>query len=303
MVLAQIIWRRETRMDWMPYPIKEQIHISEFYTMFKDNYDKTYVFPGETHNFWECVFVLSGSICVSADNRIYNMNAGEIIFHKPYELHKFYITGEKNAELFIFSYTAKGELCDYFSDKVFYLSEKQQKILENLMDYMYSQIKKLNLNDKNEQGNMYLIPFGRIPAYSQTVVTQIYSLFFSLFNSSEAIPVSTSHDSVLFSEAVNYMNKRIYGNPSIEEISKQVCISQAGLKRIFKKYTGLGIHKYFLKLKLKLAAEMLENGISVTDTAEKLGFSSQGYFTKTFQRETGILPSLLCKNKTVNTVK
>ena len=80
-----------------------------------------------------------------------------------------------------------------------------------------------------------------------------------------------------------------------EEISKQVCISQAGLKRIFKKYSGFGIHKYFLKLKLKLAAEMLVSGVSVTDTAEKLSFSSQGYFTKAFHREIGVLPSSLCK--------
>lgn len=282
-------------MDWIPYSVKEQIYISEFYTMFKRDYDKTYVFPGETHNFWECVYVISGSICVSADERVYNMNAGEIIFHKPYELHKFYITGEKNAELFIFSYSAKGELCSYFCDKVFYLSEKQQKIIENLIMYMQNKINELNIKTENGQENMYLIPFEEVPTYSQTVVTQVYSLLFSLFNSSEAIPVSTTHDSIIFGEAVSYMNSRIYESPSVEEIAKKVGISQAGLKRVFKKYSGLGVHKYFLKLKLKLAAEMLKNGASVTYTAEKLGFSSQGYFTKTFQRETGVLPSSICE--------
>ena len=263
--------------------------------MFKRDFDKTYVFSGETHNFWECLYVISGSICVSADERVYNMNAGEIIFHKPYELHKFYITGGKNAELFIFSYSSGGELCSYFCDKVFYLSEKQQKIIENLIAYMQNKINELNIKTVNGQENMYLIPFEEVPAYSQTVVTQVYSLLFSLFNSSEAIPVSTTHDSVIFGEAVNYMNSRIYESPSVEEIAKKVGISQAGLKRIFKKYSGLGVHKYFLKLKLKLAAEMIKNGASVTHTAEKLGFSSQGYFTKTFQRETGVLPSSICE--------
>lgn len=282
-------------MDWIPYSVKEQIQISEFYSMFKRDCDKTYVFPGETHNFWECVYVMTGSICVSADERVYNMNAGEIIFHKPYELHKFYITGGKNAELFIFSYSAIGELCSYFCDKVFYLSENQQKIIENLIAYVQNKINELNIKAENGQENMYLIPFDEIPSYSQTVVTQVYSLLFSLFNSSEAIPVSTTYDSAIFGEAINYMNSRIYESPSVEEIAKKVGISQAGLKRIFKKYSGLGVHKYFLKLKLNLAAKMLENGASVTDTAEKLGFSSQGYFTKTFQRETGFLPSSICK--------
>lgn len=108
----------------------------------------------------------------------------------------------------------------------------------------------------------------------------------------DRVPYSVN-EQICISE--NYMNRRIYESPSIEEIAKIVGVSQAGLKRIFKKYSGLGVHKYFLKLKLKLAAKMLEDGFSVTDTAEKLCFSSQGYFTKTFKRETGILPSVICR--------
>lgn len=283
-------------MDWVPYFVDEQIRISEFYSMFKYKYDKTYVFPGETHNFWECVYVISGSVCVSADERVYNLNRGEIIFHKPYELHKFYVTGEKDAELFIFSYSAQGELCGYFCDKVFYLSEKQQKIIEDLLLYMQSNAEE-EACAKIGREFMYLLPFGKIPAYSQTVATQIYTLLFSLLNGSEAISVSTARDSVIFGEAVNYMHERIYENPSVTDFAKKVGISPAGIKRIFKKYSGLGVHKYFLKLKLNLATKMLEDGASVTETAEKLGFGSQGYFTKTFQRETGVLPSLVYKNQ------
>lgn len=282
-------------MDWIPYEVTEEIRIPHFYSMFEYEYDKTYIFHGETHNFWECVYVISGSICVSADEKVYNMGAGEMIFHKPYELHKFYINGEKKTKLFIFSYSAEGKMCDYFRNKVFYLSEKQQKIIDNLINYLRTQINNLNMVFKNKCENMYLIPFEKLPGYSQTVVTQIYSLLFSLYNSSETMPVSASYDSIIFGEAVHYMNSRIYESPSVEEISKKAGVSQAGLKRIFKKYSGLGVHKYFLKLKLKRATEMLEGGVSVTDTAEKLGFSSQGYFTKTFKREIGILPSELLK--------
>lgn len=280
-------------MNWIPHPVKEKICIPQFYTMFKRVCDKTYIFRGETHNFWECVYVMSGSICVSADERVYNLSAGKMIFHKPYELHKFYTIGGESAELFIFSYSAEGELCNYFCNKVFYLSNKQQRIIEDLIDYMQSKITRTDEDAKLEY--MYLIPFAKNPEYSQTVATQIYSLLFSLYNLSEAIPASTSHDSVIFGEAVNYMKSKLYSTLSVDEISKNVGVSQSGLKRIFKKYSGLGVHKYFLKLKLKLATDMLKNGNSVTYTAEKLGFSSQGYFTKTFQRETGVLPSSLYK--------
>lgn len=278
-------------MNLLSYPVREQIHISVFFSMFEVERDQSYVFPGETHDFWECVYVQEGAVCVSADERVYNMGAGAMIFHKPNELHKYHTIGSCNAKLFIFSYSAEGELNDYFRDKVFYLSETQQKIIDDLIKFMRGERKRLNINDSNRPIDMYLLPFEKSPMFSQYALTQIYTLFFSLFYNSETIAVSKSYDSEIFGEAVSYMRSRIYDNPSVDEIARFVGISREGLKRIFKKFTGLGVHKYFLRLKLKYAVDMLENGVCVTEVAGILGFSSQGYFTKVFKRETGSLPS------------
>ena len=70
-------------------PIIEQIHITSMHSLFKIHYECGFEFPGETHDFWECLYILDGELCVSADERIYNMSQGELIFHKPLEFHKF----------------------------------------------------------------------------------------------------------------------------------------------------------------------------------------------------------------------
>jgi len=285
-------------MQWKPYSVNEQIKITHLYSLFKGVRGKEYSFEGETHPFWECVYVVDGSICASADDKVYNMSAGELIFHKPLELHKLSVTCNKPATIFIFSFSAEGELCNFFEGKVFYLSNKQRHIIENLIAYMQDKLEYSNPEkDLLAETKMYLNPFETLPHYPQAVVTQIYSLFFSLYESSDTLSVSTSHSSVIFSEAVSFMSDNICDNPSITEVARQVGISQAGLKNVFRKYAGMGVHKYFLKLKLKTAAEMLTQGISVTETAEKLGFSSQGYFTKCFKREMDYLPSEITKNR------
>ena len=46
-----------------------------------------------------------------------------------------------------------------------------------------------------------------------------------------------------------------------------------------------------MKLKMQAATELLKNGNSVTETAEKLGFSSQAYFSLSYKRETAENPS------------
>ena len=61
-------------------PIIEQIHITSMHSLFKIHYECGFEFPGETHDFWECLYILDGELCVSADERIYNNVAGCNLF-------------------------------------------------------------------------------------------------------------------------------------------------------------------------------------------------------------------------------
>ena len=121
---------------WTPFKINEQIAISEMFSFFETYYENGYTFQGETHNFWECMYVINGRVCVSGDERVYNLSKGEIIFHKPMELHKFYVNDEKGAKLLIFSFSATGELTEFMKDKVFNLSFSQKEIIDALMKYI-----------------------------------------------------------------------------------------------------------------------------------------------------------------------
>ena len=276
-------------MFWPSFKIEEQINISEMFSFFKAKYDKTYYFAGEMHPFWECVYVIEGSVCATADERMYNLSKGEVIFHKPFEMHKFHITDDAVATVIIFSFSAEGKLCQKLCDKVFTLSDEQKNIMGELLNYADS--KSGNPEPDGIVIDMYLKPFESDPNYSHTVVSYLYRFMLSLSESAEISQASTTRDSGIFSKAVEYMNASICKNPSVDEIARYVGVSTAGLKRIFMRYAGLGVHSFFLKLKLKSAAQMLECGVSVTEVSEKLGFSSQAYFSRAFKRETDIPPS------------
>ncbi len=276
-------------MIWTPYRINEQIHISEMYSFFKYYYDKSYYFAGEMHPFWECVYVASGEICAIADDRVYNLSSGSLIFHKPLETHKFHITNDETATIIIFSFSAEGNLCSKLCDKVFVLSDMQKSIMEELL--RYADEKTGYLHPDTIMIDMYLTPFEEDVTYSQTVLSYIYRLMLSLAENAMLSNTSISRDSVIFSKAVDYMKNRICENPTLDEIAMHSEVSVAQLKRIFTYYAGLGVHKFFLKLKLKSAAQMLSCGLTVTEVSDKLGFSSQAYFSKAFKRETNVSPS------------
>lgn len=278
-------------MTWLAYPIKEQIRITDMYSLFVAHYDCGYAFPGESHNFWECVYIIKGEACISGNERVYNLAQGSIIFHKPLELHKFIINGKDGADMLIFSFTAEGPLTAYLEEKVFMLSDFQKSIVDSLLLFIGEHLKPTAASEDLYRSG--LEPFCTMPTYSQMLAAYLHQLMLSLADAGAVSAVSSAPDAVIFRQAISYLNSNIHRQPSVPELARFCNISESGLKRIFDKYAGISIHKYLLKMKVKTAAELLQQGESVSSVAEKLGFNSQSYFSRAFRRETGAVPSSL----------
>lgn len=279
-----------------PYIIDEQIRITELFSMFECHRDKDYFFRGETHDFWECVYVIDGDICVSGDERVYHIHKNDIVFHKPLELHKYYNEAENGSDLLIFSFNTSGKLTKYYENKVFHLNTAQESLINQLIAFVRSN--KISSCDCNIQ--IYLEPANKSVIYLQYLSSVLEQLLLSLYEESAETSASKAPDVIIFRKAVKYMNKNLDKQISINSLSKECNVSPTGIKRIFGKYSGLGIHKYFLTLKINKAAQYLKSHHSVTEISELLGFSSQAYFSHVFKRETGLSPTEYIKQSNMN---
>ena len=266
-------------------------NISRFYTFFIKRYEKNFVFKGEFHNFWECVYVISGKVTVSADDRVYNLVSGDIIFHKPMELHKFAVTEDEGATLLIFSYGLTGPLYEFFSNKVFSLNEEQKNILSMTIDYMEEKSKFLPEDEECSNYTKYLKYTGFSEIYSARITVFIYQFFLSLADNGTTLKSLSTPETELLKKAIQYMHSNITANLTVEDIAKHCRVSVSGLKRVFSKYAGISINKLFLSMKINWAMEILKMGKSVTEVTYELNFCSQSYFSVVFKREIGKTPS------------
>ena len=275
-----------------PFLVEEQIHIDALFSLFIEKQPMGFHFPGETHDFWECLYVLKGSACVSGDDKVYNLAEGDLVFHKPMELHKFYIDHKDGATLLIFSFRMKGPLTDYFKDKVFHLNEEQAMIMQALLSYAREQVKKSESISLSRKAEQFLYGIDT-PLYLHRISTYLHQLFLILGEAGSISRISTNSDALLFQHAVQYMKEHIRHNSPVPEIALHCNISESGLKRLFSKYAGMSIHKYFLTLKFQYANELLQSGMNVSEVSEALNFSSQSYFSVAFKREFGKSPSFV----------
>lgn len=90
----------------------------------------------------------------------------------------------------------------------------------------------------------------------------------------------------------NY-NKKI----TLDEIAKTVLYDKYALCREFKKYMGKTIIEDLNNYRCLKAMDLLSSGHTVAETAELCGFDNFSYFSKTFKKFMGILPSVYKDNK------
>ncbi len=278
-------------MEYQFIPVKRLIAIDCFMSCFERSMEENYVFNGEMHDFWEVMYVEEGRLCVSADENVMILNANDIIFHKPMELHKF--NTEERSKIFVISFMLSGQLRKKLENSSLTLSDRQREMLYDIISLLRE-----NSDETEYSYTEYRHIIDGDPLICQQVASLCENFFISL--SKDNTPIvehPRSFETEMFRSAVLLMDENIYDWISAEFIAKKLNVSVSYLKKIFSKYAGLGIHKYFLKSKITLACRLLRRGMSVCEVSEKLAFSSHNYFSTVFKRETGRLPSEFRKEK------
>lgn len=274
-------------MQYISYSTKKLLSIESFYSLFQATYSDDYLFSGELHDFWEIVYVCSGNICASADEYVFHLNEGDVIFHKPMEFHRLYVEGGLSATCFTMTFSATGSLMKQFENCVLRLSTEQQNRFTEMIAFLQDEC-----SLTGECDYVCINEIIKYPVKFQTFVCMTELLLLSLSENNFTLSADDSSAGArTYQQAVHIMEENITVWLSVPDIAKKCNVSVTYLKEIFAKYTGLGVHQYFLKLKLAYATYMLREGKTVTEVAMALSFSSSNYFSTVFRRETGQLPS------------
>lgn len=96
---------------------------------------------------------------------------------------------------------------------------------------------------------------------------------------------------VLLSAAVNYMREHIHEEISRDTIAEVACLSPSHFSRVMKQTFGYSFTELLSRMRVDRAKELLSrSNESLIQICLDCGFSDQSYFTKVFQRYTGVTP-------------
>lgn len=258
-----------------------------------------YNFRGEFHPFWEMVYAVSGTFRVASNEKVYTMQKGDVIFHKPMEFHRLWTMEGQDVQAYIIGFCGDGSLLNQLEGGAFVLSEAQRQRLEALMTYVGE-----TFSYEYRYGWNYLAGMEEQQSEKavqiQGYVERLKLFLLSLAQENVHLTVkehSDSEDSRIYRSTIQALTEHMGGWINAEQIAEKLHYSPTRIKRVFAKYSDIGIHKYLLKLKTAQAIELLHAGVSCSEVSRKLGFSNQNYFSTVFKRETGYPPSYYVKQK------
>lgn len=233
------------------------------------------------HSLYEIYFLEEGNCTYVIDNKLFNVQAGDIVIIPDGIIHHTKYDNIKHSRILINcarKYIPDSLQSNISSGNYFYrnpfIAEKIKKNLENIEN-------EYNLND----------------SFSDEIISCFtHSLFYLLLRNTESC-IDIDNGNKMIEQAVAYIRENFSSDISLSSLAEKFSVSPEHFSRLFKKETGLGFSKYLNSLRLQYAEQLLKNSEhqSITKVAEICGFEDSNYFSKKFKEVYGISPKKVQK--------
>lgn len=286
-------------MTYIRTKLTKEISIDSIITVHYFEYMKDFVFKGESHDFWEFLYVDKGTVSVRSDEHWLTLNTGDIIFHKPNEFHAIRSIGKNSPNLVVMSFTSSSPAMRFFENNSGTLEKDERSIISMLI----REAKKTFSTPLHIPSVEQVLIRPETPFASQQLIQLYLELFLIMYyrhhsgDSLERVPITKdtpekeTAKTTRFQEVLQLMEYHICEQLTVSEICDALSISRSALQSLFHEMVSCGAIDYFNNMKIQRAKEIIRDGtMNFTEIAYFLSYSSLPYFSKQFKKATGMSP-------------
>lgn len=246
--------------------------------------------PNISEYVYKIIYVLKGELKISFKTRQLSAGPGDLIVFNNYEPHHI---GVHSSDFVRYFATLSPKYTDFvIKDPLLLSIFKNPLSFNNIFhipeeDHFPETIFRQLLLEKT-CGDTYTDRMSE---------NSIYALLVYLFrNYMPHLP--PAEDTIFFKVRLiqQYIDDRFAEKIQISDLAKKFFMSESYLSHSFQLVTGYSPKQYQQMLRLSYSKTLLAANISVTSTAEQVGFSDVNNFIKAFKRQYNITPGLFRKS-------
>ena len=274
--------------------LKSVINVSKIVTIHYYEFDKNFVFEGESHDFWELVYVDKGQIEIRQGEKTVILSQGEIAFHKPNEFHS--VKAYNSApNFFVISFVCQ-------SPAIFHLEKYHTMLNSKLKPFLSSILTEAEDTFEIPKNDPLLKKLkkkdGPIIGGEQLIKTYLEQLLIFIVRDitehkkTALFPNKESMETHLVTAVKNYIEDTITKPFKVNELCETLGYSKSYLSRLFHDQTGDTLASYAVKRKIVRAKNLIrEQNANFAQISDILAFDNPQYFCRVFKRVTGITPT------------
>lgn len=277
-------------------PIRTDISITGFHSIYYFEFDIDFYHTPETHDFWELVYVDYGTIDAIVDGVGCSLSSGQVIFHQPMESHTHIGNGRDAGNVVVISFSCDSPVMSFFNHKIFSLQKTSKKVLSLFLAEATNALGAI-CRDYNDTSPL---DFSNAPLGStQLMQGYLTEFLFSLIRNNSGVTTLEATQNTrqmaensLVNSILYFIQDNLNQPPSLETLCTRFSLGRTYLSRIFKEATGSSPVDYWIHAKIKEAKKLIREGnLNITQISEILGYSGIHHFTRMFKRITGMSPT------------
>lgn len=265
-------------------------NIEKIITIFYMEFSKSFCYDGESHDFWEIVYIDKGEMICTADKKRFVLKSGEMTFHKPNEFHNLSGNNAVVPNVSIITFQCKSRAMKYFEGKIFKLSSEEKTLLSNiitegtacfeLVDPQNPLLQKMN--------KLKTAPFGS----SQMVKNYLEIFLIMLYRNTNVLTKKMRQSYLIdgidvpykIKKILNFLQENVHQKLTVADIANHFGKSESAIKQLFFQYHKSGIINYFNQLKINEAKKLIREGTyNFSQISSILGYDNPQYFSKSFK--------------------
>lgn len=242
-----------------------------------------------SHDFSQISIILSGNGQYMIEDKIYNVQAGDILFFEEHVRHHNVIINGQEPMVEFFAGVSEFQFTGMRQNTI--LLNKDERIYHMDLPLKHEVTRlcyEMIAEDKSGlSGNEWIIK-----SYMVQLLIKIVRSFESQEQREQTVHIETYTKSYVVKRIINYLTESYDQSISLEQIAHNMYLSPVYISKIFKEETGESPINYLIKIRLERAKEYLQmnNNKSIKWVAKQVGYEDVYHFSKLFKKYYGISP-------------
>ena len=263
--------------DARDFAVRPSVQVDCLYTLFYQEREAGFVFPGETHSMAELVYVDQGSLHSVADGQDLILEQGDMVLYAPEQWHMQYADPPQAPRLVSIGFEARGVRWESLSNRRFHSDREAIRLLQQILA-------------EQEQGD------------GERIFSLLTLLLLRLQGKNgkaekQCVQPDISGENIMIRKAQQYVQENVTQKLTVPVMAEAVGVSASYLTALFQKHLRFSPGEYIRRIKLQQSKQLIREGqMNFTQIAETLQYSTVHHFSRQFKQAFGMTPTEYAKS-------